>query len=151
MKKRTWIIGIIWGIFFIGWWIRGAIYRTWGFNIFSKKSWRYISREFEEGWVIQAPGDWAFIIALILIIPLFLLGWWVCYKIHWLKITKASKKIIYATRKKTATLSPQKGIKPKKDLRLMRPKHMGGMSGSIYSKKTKTANIFHKNFMEFLK
>lgn len=135
MKKRTFIIGVVWAFIFIVWWAHGYLYKNWQFNLFSPRSWRYIFSEFEAGWVISTPSDWFFIISLILIPPLFFLGWWLWLKIHWLKISaKASKKIVYGTRQKAAELSAKK-FKPKQSIKTMRPKHMSS-AGSLHSGKT---------------
>ncbi len=47
----------------------------WKFNIFKKEYWQTISRFWQDGGVIDTAQEYLFIIALILIIPLWILGW----------------------------------------------------------------------------
>lgn len=83
--KRTLIIGVVWGILFFLWWLKGFLYENWRFDLFSYKSWRYLTDEFVSGWTISSSSDWIFLFTLIIALPVFFYGWRILLKVEWRK------------------------------------------------------------------
>lgn len=92
MKKQEWhrnlIIGIVVAAIFFGWWLRGFLYSNWHFQLFSKRSWTYVTNEFESGWMLNAKSDWIFLLTLLLSVPTFLYLWYLCVKVRWRRLFK---------------------------------------------------------------
>ena len=113
--RRKIIIGCVVAAIFFGWWLRGFLYSNWHFQLFSRRSWSFISNEFEQGWMLSSTSDWIFLLTLLLAIPTFLYLWYLCAKIRWRRLLK---KIIKAllwpfkklckknTKKKSHVLAP---------------------------------------------
>jgi len=71
---RFCFIGACWSCLYFG--VVYAVMKFfWKFNIFKKTYWVTISRFWQEGGVIDTAQEYFFIIALILIVPLWILGW----------------------------------------------------------------------------
>ena len=87
MKRigRTIRVGLTVGIIFFAWYMRDFYNKNWEFKLFSAKHWAYIWNEFKSGWVVKATSDWIFVLSAILMIPVFVILWWVSVKISWRK------------------------------------------------------------------
>ena len=87
MKRigRTIRVGLTVGIIFFVWYMRAFYDQNWAFKLFSAKHWAYVWNEFKSGWVIKATSDWVFVLTAILMIPVFIVLWWVSVKISWRK------------------------------------------------------------------
>jgi len=87
MKRwgRTLRVGITVGIVFFAWYLRDFFRQNWNFKLFSADHWAYVWNEFKSGWIIKASSDWVFALSVVLMIPVFLILWWVSVKISWRK------------------------------------------------------------------
>ena len=87
MKRwgRTLRVGIMVALVYFAWYMRDFFRLNWNFKLFSTKDWRYIWNEFKEGWIIKTSSDWIFALTVLLMIPIFLILWWVSVKISWRK------------------------------------------------------------------
>lgn len=82
---RFCFIGACWSCLYFG--VVYAVMKFfWKFNIFKKTYWVTISRFWQEGGVIDTAQEYFFIIALILIVPLWILGWRKAMKLSIAKI-----------------------------------------------------------------
>lgn len=107
--KRTFLVGLIWGLIFFLWWLKGFLHQNWNFDLFSLASWKYLYNEFVGGWVISATSDWIFLWTLILAIPLFVLGWNIFLKVKWRQtFLTPLKKLLYFLRGKKAAVTKKK-------------------------------------------
>jgi len=120
-KKRTFIIGLIWGLIFF-WWLHNFFYLNWYFRFYSPKAWVYLLHEFKYGWRVRAVSDWIFIFTLIFALPLFFWGWYLCLKIKWLALFKWIKKqFLKLTNKKSTVVKKQMKLAAKKSVQKERP------------------------------
>lgn len=121
-KKRTLIIGAIWGVLFFLWWLNGFLYENWRFDFLSYKSWSYLMNEFMSGWTISSASDWIFLITLFVALPVFLYGWQILLKVQWKKVFQSIQKAILTHWRKAN--APKKVLKvaAKKSHKAVRPR-----------------------------
>lgn len=140
MKKlgRTLRVGFVVGLIFFGWYMRDFLYqggnpKGWHFKLFSWTHWSYVWNEFKSGWVISAKSDWIFLLSVVIMIPIFLLLWWVSVKISWRKsfmtvlrqiknfFFKPSAKQIIRKKIKLKTKASHKKVRPAPMVTIGRP------------------------------
>ncbi len=63
--------------------------KIWNFNYLSLKSWRIINSFWNQGGIIKQPGDYGLFAVLLLLIPLWLLGWRYFYKKNFIALLLA--------------------------------------------------------------
>lgn len=124
--KRTLTIGLVWSLLLLGWWFPLFLIINWQFNPYSTTNWQYLHSEFQNGWILDSTSDWFFLFTIILIIPIWVIGWRLCLKVEWKKLVKTCfNKIVYFIRAKT---TPQKKKKtkfsPKQSHKKVRPRPM---------------------------
>ena len=124
--KRTLTIGLVWSLLLLGWWFPLFLIMNWNFNPYSPTDWQYLNAEFQSGWILDSTSDWFFLFTLILIVPVWLIGWRLCLKVEWKKLVQTCfNKIVYFIRAKT---TPQKKKKakftPKQSHKKVRPRPM---------------------------
>ena len=73
------LVGTAWSSLFIYASVLFTI-KIWNFNYLSLKSWRIIGSFWNQGGIIKHPGDYGLFAVLLLLIPLWLLGWRYFYK-----------------------------------------------------------------------
>ncbi len=73
------LVGTAWSYLFIYASVLFTI-KIWNFNYLSLKSWRIIGSFWNQGGIIKHPGDYGLFAVLLLLIPLWLLGWRYFYK-----------------------------------------------------------------------
>ena len=49
--------------------------RNWRFDIFNAAHWNYAWEKWNDGWVIDDPKEWAFVLIILTFIPLWLTSW----------------------------------------------------------------------------
>ena len=81
--NRTIRVGITVGILFFCWYLREVFARNWRFRLFSSDHWEYVWREFKEGWTISTSYEWAWLLTVVLMVPIFLILWWMSVQISW--------------------------------------------------------------------
>ena len=79
---RIIFIGIFWSIFFLEG-IRVILLTNWRFDIFLGRHWRHLQNLWMQGWVIDDPKEWAFVLIILTFIPLWLTGWAALSLIAW--------------------------------------------------------------------
>ena len=60
----------------------------WNFDLISERHWTHIWNKWRGGWVIRKPKEVMFFVAVLLLIPGFLLAWFSVYVFPWLKILR---------------------------------------------------------------
>jgi len=127
MKRwgRTLRVGITVALFFFAWYMRDFFRQNWSFKLFSAKHWAYTWNEFKEGWVIKTTSDWIFALSVLLMIPVFLILWWVSVKISWRKsfmiVFRKIKSLFFRNNEKKIIQKKIK-IKAKASHKKVRPK-----------------------------
>lgn len=124
--KRTLTIGLIWSLLLLGWWFPLFLLINWNFNPYSVKDWQFLNAEFQSGWILDSTSDWFFLFTMILILPIWVLGWHFCLKVEWKKLCKTLwNKMVYFFRAKTTSNKNQKTkFKPKQSHKKVRPQPM---------------------------
>ena len=69
ITMRIIFIGIFWSIFFLEG-IRVILLTNWRFDIFLGRHWRHLQNLWMQGWVIDDPKEWAFVLIILTFIPL---------------------------------------------------------------------------------
>ena len=117
--KKNWrrhlLVGVIVGLIFFGWFLRGFLWMNWRFKLFSTRSWSFVLHEFRKGWMLDALSDWIFLFTICSALPCFLYLWYLCAKVRWRTlIKKILKKIIYILMWPINWLKNDKKIKKQK-------------------------------------
>lgn len=129
---RIMCVGLFWSVFFIEG-IRVIMLRNWRFDIFQTAHWHHAWNLWIEGWVINTPKEWAFVLIILTFIPLWLCGWAALSMIKWEKLfMKAAmypwhmfKRFFYKPVKIIAhTAAPGKSVKKKKSYKEVRPRSL---------------------------
>ena len=60
--------------------------RNWRFDIFNAAHWNYAWDKWNEGWIIDDPKEWAFVLIILTFIPLWLTSWAALSLIPWGRI-----------------------------------------------------------------
>ena len=81
--RRNLLVGLVVGTLFIGWWMNDFYIGNWRFRLFSPAHWSYVWDEFKSGWIIHSASDWVFVSTIVLLVPAFLVLWWISCKIRW--------------------------------------------------------------------
>lgn len=68
---------------------RGVFLFFWHFDLFNGRHWLHIWNKWRDGWVIRTPKEVSFFIAVLSLIPAFLLAWFSVYAFPWLKILRS--------------------------------------------------------------
>ena len=126
---RIIFVGIFWSIFFLEG-IRVIMLTNWHFDIFRSRHWEHLYNLWYQGWTIQAPKEWAFILIILTFIPLWLTGWAALSLIAWDKILvkivlyplKLFRKIFYKQVKVIATKKTGQPVRKKKSYKEIRPR-----------------------------
>ena len=84
---------------------RGSFLFFWNFDIISERHWLHIWNKWQSGWVIQKPREVLFFIAVLLIVPGFLLTWFCVHSFPWLKLLRLP--VTYFEKKKKEQLQAQ--------------------------------------------
>ena len=79
---KVFLIGCLWSLFFIEG-IRVILLINWHFDIFWQPHWSYLWNLWHEGWVIDHPKEWAFILILLASVPMWLTGWIFLSVVNW--------------------------------------------------------------------
>ena len=126
---RIIFVGIFWSIFFLEG-IRVIMLTNWHFDIFRSRHWEHLYNLWYQGWTIQAPKEWAFILIILTFIPLWLTGWAALSLIEWDKLLvklvmypiKLFRKLFYKQVKVIATKKGTQPLKKKKSYKEIRPR-----------------------------
>ncbi|MGN1079963.1 MAG: hypothetical protein ACI4TE_07325 [Alphaproteobacteria bacterium] len=84
---------------------RGIFLFFWNFDLISERHWTHIWNKWRGGWVIHKPKEVLFFIAVLLLIPGFLLTWFTVYVFPWLKFFRLP--LTYLEKKKKERLQAQ--------------------------------------------
>jgi len=127
MKRwgRTIRVGLTVALFYFVWYMRDFFRLNWNFKLFSGKDWGYVWNEFKNGWIIRSTSDWIFALTVLLMIPVFLILWWVSVKISWRKsFMKVFRKIksIFVKPDAKKIIKKKIKIKAKASHKKVRPK-----------------------------
>lgn len=104
--------------------------RNWRFDIFNNNHWLYAWNKWNDGWVIDDPKEWAFVLIILTFIPLWLTGWAALSLIPWGKIflnitmfpIKAFRNLFYKPVKIIAKSAGAPVVKKKKSYKEVRPR-----------------------------
>ena len=126
---RIIFVGIFWSIFFLEG-IRVIMLTNWHFDIFRSRHWEHLYNLWYQGWTIQAPKEWAFILIILTFIPLWLTGWAALSLIAWdkllIKLTaypiKWLKNFFFKPVKVITTPKSSQPIKKKRSYKEIRPR-----------------------------
>ena len=123
--ERTLRVGITVALIYFVWYMRDFFRQNWNFKLFSQKDWSYVWNEFKEGWIIKTTSDWIFALTVLLMIPVFLILWWVSVKISWRKsfmIVFRKIKSVFIRRDEKKIIRKKIKIKAKSSHKKVRPK-----------------------------
>lgn len=126
---RIIFVGIFWSIFFLEG-IRVILLTNWRFDIFTPRHWQHAWNLWMEGWVIDDPKEWAFILIILTFIPLWLTGWAALSLIAWDQLLVKAilfpltmfRKFFYKPVKIITTKTGSKSVKKKKSYKEIRPR-----------------------------
>ena len=129
ITMRIIFIGIFWSIFFLEG-IRVILLTNWRFDIFLGRHWRHLQNLWMQGWVIDDPKEWAFVLIILTFIPLWLTGWAALSLIAWDQlIIKAAlfpirifRRFFYKPVKIISNKKSGKTLKKKKSYKEIRPR-----------------------------
>lgn len=125
---RIIFVGLFWSIFFLEG-IRVIMLQNWYFDIFNTEHWSIAWNLWLNGWVIDEPKEWAFVLIILTFIPLWLTGWAALSLISW---EKALVKLVlfpvnlfkkfFLKPVKIIKNSSMRGIKKRKSYKEIRPR-----------------------------
>jgi len=132
-------VGIVVGLIFFGWYMRELYIRNYRFRLFSLKDWQYVWNQFKTGWVIRTPYEWSWLLMVTLMVPIFLILWWVSVKISWRKsfmtVFRKVRAIIWPVNKKSVIKKKIK-LKTQASHKKVRPLPMAAGAGRPAVKQT---------------
>lgn len=104
--------------------------RNWRFDIFNAAHWNYAWEKWNDGWVIDDPKEWAFVLIILTFIPLWLTSWAALSLIPWGKIflnvilfpMRAFRNLFYKPVKIIAKTAGVPVVKKKKSYKEIRPR-----------------------------
>lgn len=104
--------------------------RNWRFDIFNAAHWNYAWDKWNEGWIIDDPKEWAFVLIILTFIPLWLTSWAALSLIPWGKIflnivlfpIRAFRNLFYKPVKIIAKNAGVPVVKKKKSYKEIRPR-----------------------------
>ena len=79
------VVGIIWSYLYI-FVTELLLYYLWNFDYLSPQDWQTINTFWEHGGVIKTGKDYLFLLSLLLVVPLWLLGWKYLYRQNYVEI-----------------------------------------------------------------
>lgn len=131
---RLFTIACIWTPGYV-FWFRRLTVGLWGFDILAKSHWNYIWDQWQQGWVIQSPREWCFVIALCMFVPLWFIGWTILCSISWMSWFKAILlfpiKLLKSIRKRSAKSGAKPKVTRRKSYKQTRPPAVRAGSGKI--------------------
>ncbi len=78
-------IGVIWTFLYLKIAVNGCFF-LFGFNLLSASDWVYRLVAFlDSRWIINTSADFGLFCCMLLFVPLWLIGWWGLYLVHWKK------------------------------------------------------------------
>jgi hypothetical protein len=109
---------------------RVILLTNWRFDIFLGRHWRHLQNLWMQGWVIDDPKEWAFVLIILTFIPLWLTGWAALSLIAWDQlIIKAAlfpirifRRFFYKPVKIISNKKSGKTLKKKKSYKEIRPR-----------------------------
>ena len=84
---RIMIVGLLWSIFFIEG-IRVIMLTNWHFDILRSSHWLHAWNLWASGWVIDEPKEWAFVLIVLSMVPVWITVWAALSAIKWEKLLK---------------------------------------------------------------
>lgn len=104
--------------------------RNWRFDIFNAAHWNYAWEKWNDGWVIDDPKEWAFVLIILTFIPLWLTSWAALSLIPWEKFflniilfpISAFRNFFYKPVKIIAKSAGVPVVKKKKSYKEIRPR-----------------------------
>ncbi len=140
------IVGLLWSVFFIEG-IRVIMLTNWYFDILRTRHWLHAWNLWTSGWVIDEPKEWAFVLIVISMIPVWITVWAALSAIKWevvlKKITLSPFTIINnifeKQIKKYKDSASVKVVKKKKSYKEIRPK---GTNRPLEESSYKATSIF---------
>lgn len=137
---RIMIVGLLWSIFFIEG-IRVIMLTNWHFDIFRTNHWIHAWNLWISGWVIDEPKEWAFILIVLSMVPVWITVWAALSAIKWEKIIKNLTvlplalfgKVFEKQVKYCKDSASVKFVKKKKSYKEIRPRVAGGPVESAIS------------------
>ena len=81
------IVGLLWSIFFIEG-IRVIMLTNWYFDILRANHWLHAWNLWISGWVIDEPKEWAFVLIVLSMVPVWVTVWAALSAIKWEKLLK---------------------------------------------------------------
>ena len=126
---RILFVGIFWSILFLEG-IRVIMLTNWHFDIIKPSHWNYAWNLWLNGWIIDTPKEWAFILIILAFIPLWLSGLAALSMIKWGVVfgrlmffpLKLFNKIFEKQVSKITASASVKVVKKKKSYKEIRPK-----------------------------
>ena len=135
--NRTVRVGLVVGIAFFCWYMRDILFRNWRFRLFSIDDWEFVWREFKAGWTISTAYEWAWLITIVLMIPIFLVLWWASVKVSWrqsfMTVYRRVKQLIFGKPNAKDIVRKKVKLKGKASHKKVRPQPMipGGGRPSV--------------------
>ena len=123
------IVGLLWSIFFIEG-VRVIMLTNWYFDILRANHWLHAWNLWISGWIIDEPKEWAFILIVLSMVPVWITVWATLSAIKWEKILKKLSvtimsffgKAIEKQVKQYKETSPANVVQKKKSYKEIRPK-----------------------------
>ena len=130
---RIMIVGLLWSVFFIEG-IRVIMLTNWHFDILRSSHWLHAWNLWISGWVIDEPKEWAFILIVLSMVPVWITVWAALSAIKWEKLLKNITSaplslfgsIFEKPLKQYKNTASVKVVKKKKSYKEIRPKTAGG-------------------------
>ena len=135
--NRTVRVGVVVGILFFCWYMRDIFFRNWRFHLFSMDDWEFVWREFKAGWTISSAYEWAWLVTVVLMGPIFLLLWWASVHVSRrqsaMTVYRRLKQLIFGKPKAKDILRKKVKLKGKASHKKVRPQPMvpGGGRPSV--------------------
>ena len=142
-------LGLIWTILYAEG-IRSIMLQNWRFDIIKPEHWQFAWRLWLDGWVIDEPKEWAFVVILLTIIPLWLTGWTALSLVPWgnlmLKLIKLPINIFKKIFKRPPKIKYKKAkVQKKKSYKQTRPPSIRGNIVKSSKKEEKSASTPVRN------
>lgn len=126
------IVGLLWSIFFIEG-IRVIMLTNWHFDILRSSHWLHAWNLWASGWIIDEPKEWAFVLIVLSMVPVWITVWAALSAIKWEKLLKNIMNIPLAffgsvfgkQFKQYKNMASVKVVKKKKSYKEIRPKSAG--------------------------
>ena len=126
------IVGLLWSIFFIEG-IRVIMLTNWHFDILRSSHWLHAWNLWASGWVIDEPKEWAFVLIVLSMVPVWITVWAALSAIKWEKLLKNITEIplsvlaglLEKPLKKYKNSASVKVVKKKKSYKEIRPRSAG--------------------------